>query len=99
MPKQLKGVIIVLLYKGDGNYRGIGLLEPAWKVVELIMDARLQVRELNDSLHGFTVKRGTGTMTIKVKLAQQLAHMDRTPCMQSSLTFERHTTPWTGVAA
>jgi hypothetical protein len=28
----------VLLPKGGGDYRGIGLLKPLWKVVERIMD-------------------------------------------------------------
>ncbi len=39
MPEQMKWEIIVLLPKGGGNYRGIGLLDPFWKVVEKIMVA------------------------------------------------------------
>jgi hypothetical protein len=38
IPQQLTWVIVVLLPKGGGDYRGIGLLEPLWKVVERIMD-------------------------------------------------------------
>jgi hypothetical protein len=38
IPQQLTWVIVVLLPKGGGDYRGIGLLEPLWKVVECIMD-------------------------------------------------------------
>ncbi len=34
IPKQLTWVIVVLLPKGVGDYRGIGLLELLWKVVE-----------------------------------------------------------------
>jgi hypothetical protein len=30
-------MIVVLLPKGGGNYRGIGLLKPIWKVVEKVM--------------------------------------------------------------
>jgi hypothetical protein len=41
LPKQMKWVIIVLLPKGGSDYRGIGLLEPFWKVIEKIMVARL----------------------------------------------------------
>ncbi len=37
VPKQMTWEIIILLPKGGGNYRGIGLLEPVWKVVEKIM--------------------------------------------------------------
>ncbi len=36
--QQLTWVIVVLLPKGGGDYRGIGLLEPLWKVVKRIMD-------------------------------------------------------------
>jgi hypothetical protein len=39
IPKQMRWEIIVLLPKGGGDYRGIGLLEPFWKVVEKIMVA------------------------------------------------------------
>ena len=76
----MKWAGIVLLHKGGVDYRGIGLLEPVWKVVELtIMNARLQVIELHDSLHGFTAKRGTGMATIEVKLTQKPAHMEQDP--------------------
>jgi hypothetical protein len=37
MPEQMTWEIIVLLPKGGGNYCGIGMLEPCWKVVENIM--------------------------------------------------------------
>jgi hypothetical protein len=34
IPQQLTWVIVVvLLLKGGGDYRGTGLLEPLWKVV------------------------------------------------------------------
>jgi hypothetical protein len=34
VPKQLQWVIVVLLPKGGGDCRGIGLLEPIWKIIE-----------------------------------------------------------------
>ncbi len=37
MPEQMTWEIIILLPKGGGNYRGIGLVEPCWKAVEKIM--------------------------------------------------------------
>ena len=40
IPQQLLWVIVVLIPKGGGDYRGIGLLEPIWKVLEAIMDKR-----------------------------------------------------------
>ncbi len=39
MPKQMQWTIIVFLAKGNGEYWGIGLLDPFWKVVEKIMVA------------------------------------------------------------
>ena len=57
----MQWVIVVLLPKGGGDFRGIGLIEPCWKVVEVIMDQRLEVIQFHDSLHGFLKGRGTGT--------------------------------------
>ena len=61
---------MVLLTKGNDECRGIGLLEPFWKVLENLMDARLEVILLHACIHGFTKGRGTGTATIEAKLAQ-----------------------------
>ena len=52
----MQWLIVILMSQGRGNYRGIGLLEPFWKVVEVIMDKRLQVIDFHDSLHGFIWK-------------------------------------------
>ncbi len=77
IPEQMKWEIIVLLPKGGGDYRGIGLLEPFWKVVEKIMVARLLSVEFHDSLHGRLLGRGTGNATIEAKLHQSLAWRDQ----------------------
>jgi hypothetical protein len=47
--------------KGGGEYRGIGLLEPIWKVLDRVMDLWLENIKLHDSLHGCLAGRGTGT--------------------------------------
>jgi hypothetical protein len=73
-PRQLLWIIVVLIPKGGGNYHGIGLLEPIWKVIEQIINHRLDAFELHNSLHGCRNKRGTGTAIIKAKLA----HSSRT---------------------
>ncbi len=70
-------MIIVLIPKGGGDYRGIGLLELMWKVCESVMDLRLNAFDLHDSLHGCRDKRGTRTAGIEAKLAQQLAHLEQ----------------------
>ena len=82
VPEQMRWEIIVLLPKGGGDYRGIGLLEPFWKVIEKIMVARLASIKFHDGLHGGLPGRGTGTATIEAKLAQSLAWRDQCPLYQ-----------------
>ena len=53
IPSQMKWVIVILIPKGKGDFRGIGLLEPVWKVIEIIIDGRLQAIQLHDCLYGF----------------------------------------------
>ncbi len=79
IPQQLSWVVTVLIPKGGGEYRGIGLLEPIWKVMERVMDTRLETINLHDSLHGCLAGRGTGMGIIEGKLAQQLAHLEQRP--------------------
>jgi len=52
IPQQLCWVVMVLIPKGGGEYRGISLLEPILKVMERVMDLRLEKIKLPDSLHG-----------------------------------------------
>ncbi len=79
IPQQLTWVIVVLLPKGGGDYRGIGFLEPLWKMVERIMDRRLNVLPLHEALQGCPNGRGMGTAILEAKLAQQLAHLEQEP--------------------
>jgi hypothetical protein len=71
--------IVVLIPKGGGDYQGIGLLGPIWKVLERIMDRRLDAIELHDCLHGCRAHCGTGTGVIEAKLAQQLSYLELKP--------------------
>jgi hypothetical protein len=82
IPEQMSWMVIVLLPKGGGNFRGIGLLDPCWKVVEKIMVCQMAIIEFDPSLHGGQPKRGTGTATIEAKLAHQLAWMEQEPLYQ-----------------
>jgi hypothetical protein len=79
IPTQLGWVVTVLIPKGGGDYCGIGLLEPIWKVIEQVIDKWLEAIALHDSLHGCRNERGTGTAVIEVKLSQQLSHIEQTP--------------------
>jgi hypothetical protein len=65
--------------KWRGGCRGIGLLEPIWKVLEKVMNLRLEAIILHNSLHGCLTLHGMGTRIIEAKLVQQLAHLEQTP--------------------
>jgi hypothetical protein len=69
---------LALLPKGGGDFRGIGLLEIVWKLLESIINVRLTTSiTFHDALHGFRAKRGTGTAILEVKLMQELAKKDQ----------------------
>jgi hypothetical protein len=82
IPEQMSWMVIVLLPKDGGDFQGIGLLDPFWKVVEKIMVCRLGTIEFHPCLYGGLPKRGTGTATFEAKLVQQLAWMEQEPLYQ-----------------
>ena len=64
---------VVLIPKGKGYYRGIGLVEVMWKVVVAILNRRITSSiTYHNFLHGLRASRRTGTTTLEVKLLQQL---------------------------
>jgi hypothetical protein len=79
IPRQLLWIIVVLILKGGGDYRGIGLLEPVWKCIKRVIDHQLKAIDLHDSLHGCCNNHGTGTAIIEAKLAQQLSYLELKP--------------------
>ncbi len=87
--QQLTWVIVVLLPKGGGDYRRIGLLELLWKVVDQIMDRRLNALLLHEGLHGCWNGCGTGTAILEAKLAQQLAHLGQEPFYRVFLDLKK----------
>ena len=67
---------VVMIPKGKGEFRGIGLVEVTWKVTAVILHRRLTTGlQLHDALHGFWEGCGTGTATLEANLLQQLAAM------------------------
>ncbi len=78
IPTELGWVVTVLIPKGGSDYHGIGLFEPIWKVVELVIDKRLEAIALHNSLHCCRNGQGTGTAVIEARLTQQLAHIEQT---------------------
>ena len=68
--------VVVLIPKGKGEYRGIGLVEVVWKVVAAILNRRLAASiTYHNFIHGFWACYGTGAATLKAKLLHQLAAM------------------------
>ena len=64
---------MILLPKGQGGYRGIGLVEVIWKKISSIINTHLRVAvSLHYTLHGFRQGRGMDTETFVANLAQQL---------------------------
>ena len=96
IPRQMLKMVIVLLPKGGGDFRGIGLENPIWKIIEVAMDDRLKALELHDCLHGFTAGRGTGTATMEAKLSQQFTFIEQMPLYEIFVDLRRHSTRWTG---
>ena len=42
VPQQMLWTIIILLPKGGGDERGIGLRDPVWKVIDIVLDNYLK---------------------------------------------------------
>ena len=63
---------MVLIPKGGGDYRGIGLVEVIWKAVAAILNFRFTVGiTYHDLFYGFQVGWGTGTDTLEINLLRK----------------------------
>ena len=63
--EDLTWATLILLLKGKGEYRGIGIVEVAWKVCAVVVNFWLNRGVvLHDALHGFIGGRGTGMATL-----------------------------------
>ena len=61
--------VVVMILKGRGGYRGIGIVKVIWKVVAAILNCRFTASvTYPNSLHRFGAGHSTGTVTLKVKL-------------------------------
>ena len=67
---------VVLLQKGGGNYRGIGLVEVVWKTATVILIFPFTTSiTYHEFLHCFWSGRGTGTASLEVKILQKVMTM------------------------
>ena len=64
IPRQILWMVVILLIKGGGNFRGIGLLKPFWKVIEVLMNKWLATIDFHDCLRGLLSGRDMCTATI-----------------------------------
>ena len=67
--RELGWTILVLIPKLNTDNRGIGLLETLWKVVEAIINTRLQTSiQFHNILHGLHAGRVMGMATMEIKI-------------------------------
>ena len=63
---------VVLILKGGGDYRGIGLVDVVAMILNHCFTAFIAY---HDYLHGLRAGHGTGTATLEVKLTQNITAM------------------------
>ena len=79
-PQELGWTILVLIPNGTTDTIGISMLETLWKVVEALIDTCLRASlQMNNILHGFRKGIGMGTAIMELKLAHELASIDKYP--------------------
>ena len=84
---------MVIIPKGRGEYRGVGLIEVIWKVYALIINNRIRAAiTLHDALQGFRKGGGTGTATVEEKLTQNIAGIFHELLLQVLLDVQKPTT-------
>ena len=83
VPVEIVWEKMVLISKGKGEYRYIGLVELLWKVCSVVTCFWLKRSVLlHNTLRGLIEGRGTGTETLEVNLSQQLAGLAHKPLFQ-----------------
>ena len=67
---------VVLILKGGGDYRIIGIAEVVWKAVAVIFNLQFTASiTYHNPLHELRAGHGTGTSILEVKLIQQVPDM------------------------
>ena len=68
--------MVVLIPKGNGYSRGIGLVEVLWKTVSGVINRHIRVEvHFHHLLHDFWEGRGARTVSLEENLLQNLAEM------------------------
>ena len=77
-PTELIWIILVILPKGNTYTWGIGLLEVLCKLVEAIIDTRINMGvTFHDALNGFRACRGTGMLIVELNMDKELTSIDQ----------------------
>ena len=70
-PAELAWATMILIPKGKGEYRVIGLVKLEWKLCAAVVNCRLNRGVvLHDALHRFRGGRGMGMATLEAKMDQ-----------------------------
>ena len=73
MEEEFTWKTIALIPKGNGYFRGIGLVEVLWKMMTVILNHRIGTAIVfHEVLHSFRTGRRMGTASINAKLLQYL---------------------------
>ena len=94
LAKECMWQTVVLIPKGKGGVRGIGLVEVLWKAIVSLLNRQLTaVISFHDTLHGFRAGQGTANAALKAKLLQQLTPMWEAVLFEVFLYLRSTTTP------
>jgi len=91
VPTRARANTLVLIPKpGLGQFCGIGLLEPIWKLISAVVNRWLMSSiTFHDDLHRFLPNRGTGTACLEAKLETQLSIISGCPLHHVYLDFSK----------
>ena len=73
LPTECTWKMVVLVPKGNGKFRGIGIVEVYWMLMSGVVNQRIRGEvQFHDIMHGFWSVQVTGTASLEAKLLQQL---------------------------
>ncbi len=91
IPTRARSNMLMLIPKPEPRQvRGIGLLEPIWKLISAVVNRHLMTAiKFHDDLHGFLPGQGTGMACLEAKFEAQLAFWSGRPLYHVYLNFSK----------
>ena len=72
LAKECTCQIVVLIMKGRGKFRGIGIVKVLWKAIESLLNCQVMAPiSFQDTIHRFRVGLGIKNANLKANLLQQ----------------------------